>query len=150
MAEFASAELTTRLLAATQATHDAFTEAACAVTEPGYAAELARRAEYQGRIALLLRGQQAREGLASDALWHRPPVQSASVSSATDRAQFDRCLRLMDAATLEFCRVYGPNVARVLSSALQSAYPINTTRHGVGPSDWPDNADTVPGGGREN
>jgi hypothetical protein len=155
MAEFDSAEPTMRLLAATQATHDAFTEAACAVAEPGYAAEFARRAEYQGRIALHLRGQQAREGLASDALWHRPAVRpgdsAASFANGDHRVLFDRCLRLMDAATLEFCRVYGPNVARVLSSAMQVAYPVNTTRRGTGMSDWADTAQgAVPGGWREN
>lgn len=152
MSELDSAERTTRLLAATQATRDAFTEAACAVIEPGYAAEFARRAEYLGRIALQLRGRKAPEGLASDALWHRPAVRSASsMASATDghhRALFDRCLRLMDAATLEFCRGYGPKVAQALSSAMQSAYPINTTRH---MSDWADMAQgVVQGGGREN
>jgi hypothetical protein len=38
----------------------------------------------------------------------------------------------MDAATLEFCRGYGPNVALILLSAMHAAYPINTTRHGAG------------------
>lgn len=151
MSEMDSGEPTTRLLAATQATHDAFTEAACAVVEPGYAAEFARRAEYLGRIALQLRGRQAPQGLASDALWHRPAVRSArsaaSEPSVHHRALFDRCLRLMDAATMEFCRGYGPEVARALSSAMQSAYPINTTRH---VSDWADSAHgAITGGGRE-
>lgn len=151
MSELDSAEPTARLLAATQATRDAFSEAAGAVVEPGYAAEFARRAEYLGRIALHLRGRQAPEGLVSDALWHRPAVRSArsaaSETSGHHRVLFDRCLRLMDAATLEFCRGYGPKVAQALSSAMQSAYPINTTRH---MSDWTDRAHgAVTRGGRE-
>src|SRR5688500_17094564 len=124
-----------RLLATTLATHDAFIEAARAAVVPGHAAEFAQRAEYQERIAMHLRGQQAPEGLASDALRRLPDVRPrGSVLSADDhqRALFDTCLRLMDAATLEFCRAYGPGVALVLSSALQVAYPINTTRHGSG------------------
>ena len=135
MLEFDSTLPTLRLLAATLATHEAFTEAAHAVVEPGYAAEFAQRAEYQARIAIHLRGYQAAAGLESDALRRVPVVRlGRSPSSSADRdprALFDRCLRLMDAATLEFCRAYGPGVARVLSSALQVAYPISTTRHGV-------------------
>jgi hypothetical protein len=139
MTEDDSAQPTMRLLAATVATHDAFAEAARVVAGRGHASEFARRAEYQGRIATHLRGHQAPEGLASDALRQIPDVwrDSSAPSAAADgdpRELFDRCLRLMDAATMEFCRGYGPNVALVLSSAMQVAYPINTTRHGKGVS----------------
>lgn len=125
-----------RLLAVTLATHDAFTEAA-RVVAGGHAAEFARRAEYQGRLATHLRGQYAPEGLASDALRHVPDVwrdRSAppTAGDVDPRELFDKCLRVMDAATLEFCRGYGPSVALILSSALHIAYPINTTKHGNG------------------
>ena len=140
MSESYSAPPRERLLAVTLATHDAFAEAARVVASRGHAAEFARRAEYLGRIATHLRGHHAPEGLASDALRHVPDVwRDSSVppaaSDADPQALFDKCLRLMDAATLEFCRGYGPTVSLVLSSALQVAYPINTTRHGVGRSD---------------
>jgi len=46
------------------------------------------------------------------------------------RALYDKSLRVMDAATLEFCRGYGPHVALVLSDAMRVANLINTTRHG--------------------
>ena len=139
MSEFYSAPPRDRLLAVTLATHDAFSEAARVVAGRGHAAEFARRAEYQGRLATHLRGHHAPEGLASDALRHTPDVwRDRSVPPAADDADprelFDKCLRLMDAATIEFCRAYGPGVALVLSSALQVAYPINTTRHGIGPA----------------
>jgi hypothetical protein len=39
---------------------------------------------------------------------------------------------MMDAATLEFCRGYGPHVSLMLSSAVHVAYPRSTTRHSVG------------------
>jgi len=137
MSESDSAPHSERLLAVTLATHDAFTEAARAVAGRGHAAEFSRRAEYQGRIATHLRGDHAPEGLASDALRHVPDVwrdRSAPTAAgdADPGALFDKCLRLMDAATLEFCRGYGPNVALILSSALHVAYPINTTRHAAG------------------
>jgi hypothetical protein len=136
-----SAPPTMMLLAATLAAHDAFTEAARAVVEPGYAAEFAQRAEYLGRIAAHLRGHQAPEGLASDALRRLPdvrPERSASSPANGDaRVLFDKCLRLMDAATLEFCRGYGPNVALILSSAMQAANPVNATRHGAYRSERP-------------
>ena len=127
-----------RLLAVTLATHDAFTEAARAVAGRGHAAEFARRAEYQDRLATHLRGHHAPKGLASDALRHTPDVWRdwsvpPAARDADPRALFDKCLRVMDAATLEFCRGYGPHVSRILSSALQVAYPISTTRHEVGP-----------------
>jgi hypothetical protein len=138
MSESDSAPPTERLLAVTLATHDAFAEAARVAAGRGHAAEFARRAEYQARIATHLRGHQAPEGLASDALRHVPDVWSqwsAPRARESDaKALFDKCLRLMDAATLEFCRGYGPNVALILSSAMQVAYPINTTRHGKGVS----------------
>ena len=138
-----------RLLAVTLATHDAFAEAAGVVIAPGYAAEFARRAEYLGRIAIHLRGQQAPAGLASDALWHKPDVRSGRSASSSDgnhRQLYDRCLRLMDAATMEFCREYGPNVAQALSGAMRAAYPINTTRHDAEASSWSDSAQgVVPG-----
>jgi hypothetical protein len=135
MSEFDSAPPTERLLAVTLATHDAFTEAARVVAGRGHAAEFARRAEYQGRIATHLRGHEVREGLASDALRHVPDVwsdwsTSRAAKEGDPRALFDNCLRLMDAATLEFCRGYGPNVALILSGAMRAANPINTTRHG--------------------
>lgn len=136
MSEDDSALLTMRLLAVTLATHEAFTLAARAAVAPGYAAEFAQRAEYQERIATHLRGHQAPAGLSSDALRRLPDVRPGNAPRPTGdgdpRALFDRCLRLMDAATLEFCRGYGPNVALILSSALQAAYPISTTRHGAG------------------
>ena len=46
------------------------------------------------------------------------------------RALYDKCLRVMDAATLEFSRGYGPQLALVLSNAMRAANLINTTRHG--------------------
>ena len=128
-----SAPPTERLLAATLAAHDAFTDAARTVGATGYATEFAQRAEYLGRIATHLRGQEAPEGLASDALRRLPAVrQHRSTSSAPDRdtrALFEQCLRLVDAATLEFCRGYGPGVALALSRAMQLANPIDTTWH---------------------
>lgn len=139
MSEYDSAPPRERLLAVTLATHDAFTEAARAVASRGHAAEFARRAEYQGRLATHLRGHHAPAGLASDALQHVPDVwRDRSVppaaGDADPRELFDKCLRLMDAATLEFFRGYGPTVALILSSAMHVAYPINTTRHGAGRS----------------
>lgn len=139
MSEFYSAPPRERLLAVTLATHDAFTDAARVVAGRGHAAEFARRAEYLGRLATHLRGHRAPEGLASDALRHTPDVWwdrsvPPAAGDADPRVLFDKCLRLMDAATLEFCRAYGPGVALVLSGALQVAYPINTTRHGGGPA----------------
>ena len=136
MSECYSAPTRERLLAVTLATHDAFTEAARVVAGRGHAAEFARRAEYQGRIATHLRGDHAPEGLASDALRHVPDVWrdnsvQPEASEADPGALFDKCLRLMDAATLEFCRGYGPNLALILSSAIQIAYPKNTTWHGA-------------------
>jgi len=62
--------------------------------------------------------------------WSVPP----EARDADPRTLFDRCLRMMDAATLEFCRGYGPHVSLILSSALHVAYPRSTTRHGVGPA----------------
>ena len=133
-----SAPPTERLLAATLAAHDAFTEAARTVVAKGYATEFAQRAEYLGRIATHLRGQEAPEGLVSDALRRLPDVRlDRSGSSAPDcdpRPLFEQCLRLVDAATLEFCRAYGPGVALALSGAMQLANPINTTWHGAGAS----------------
>ena len=139
MSDHESAPRSERLLAVTLATHDAFTEAARVVAGRGHAAEFARRAEYQERIATHLRGHHAPKGLASDALRHMPDVWRdwsvpLEARDADPRALFDKCLRLMDAATLEFCRGYGPHVSRILSSALQVAYPRSTTRHGVGPA----------------
>jgi hypothetical protein len=138
MSEEVSSPSTNRLLAATLAAHDAFSEAARTVVATGYAAEFAQRAEYQWRIATHLRGHQTPEGLATDALRRLPDVRShGSTSSVTDdesRALFDKCLRLMDLATVEFCRGYGPGVALVLSRAMQLAYPIDTTWHGAGTS----------------
>ena len=125
---------TDRLLAATLAAHDAFTEAARTVVATGYATEFAQRAEYLGRIATHLRGQEAPEGLASDALRRLPdvrPHRSTSAPERDTRALFEQCLRLVDAATLEFCRGYGPGVALALSRALQLANPIDTTWHGA-------------------
>lgn len=132
MSEFYSAPPRERLLAVTVATHDAFSEAARVVAGRGHAAEFARRAEYQGRLATHLRGHDAPEGLASDALRHIPDVWRDSSAppapgDADPRELFDKCLRLMDAATLEFCRGYGPNVALILSSAVQMAYPKHTS-----------------------
>src|SRR4030095_11826620 len=127
-----------RLLAATLAVHDAFREAARAVVASGYATEFAQRAEYQWRVATHLRGHQAPEGLASDALRRLPEGRShGSAPSAPEvesRALFDKCLRLMDAATVAFCRGYGPSVSLALSRAMQLAYPIDTTSHGAGTS----------------
>jgi hypothetical protein len=127
-----------RLLAVTLASHDAFTAAARAVAGRGHAAEFARRAEYQARLATHLRGHHAPKGLASDALRHMPEVWRAwsippGAPDADPRALFDRCLRMMDAATLEFCRGYGPHVSLILSSAVHVAYARSTTRHGAGP-----------------
>lgn len=137
MSDYDSAPPNERLLAVTLATHDAFTEAARVVAGRGHAAEFARRAEYQHRLATHLRGHHAPKGLTSDALRHVPDVwRNWSVPlearDADPRTLFDRCLRLMDAATLEFCRGYGPHVSRILSSALQVAYPRSTTKHSVG------------------
>ena len=132
-----SAPPTERLLAATLAAHDAFTDAARTVGATGYATEFAQRAEYLGRIATHLRGQEAPEGLASDALRRLPDVRPRRSTSALERntrALFERCLRLVDAATLEFCRGYGPGVALALSRAMQLANPIDTTWHGAGTS----------------
>ena len=121
-----------RLLAATLATHDAFTRAAHAVQAPGYAAEFAQRAEFQWRIATHLRGRQAPAGLASDGLCRIPDVlgRSPAMEGADPRVLLGKCLRFMDAATLEFCRGYGPDVAHILSSAMQEAHPVSTTSHG--------------------
>lgn len=133
MSEDDSAPLTTRLLAVTLATHEAFTLAARAVVAPGYAAEFARRAEYQERIATHLRGHCAAEGLSSDALRRIPEVARPRTPEPGDgdpKALYDECLRVMDAGTMEFCRGYGPDVARVLSDAMRVAYPINTTIQG--------------------
>jgi hypothetical protein len=137
MSETDSSPANHRLLAATLAVHDAFTEAARTVVATGYATEFAQRAEYQWRVATHLRGHQAPEGLASDALRRLPDVRSQRSASAPDvesRALFDKCLRLMDAATVEFCRGYGPGVSLALSRAMQLAYPIDTTWHGAGTS----------------
>lgn len=139
-----SEERITRILAAAQATHDAFTEAAGVVIAPGLGAEFVRRAEYLGRVIINLRGQQAPAGLASDALWNRPDVRSGRTTVSGDgnhRQLYDQCLRLMDVATMEFCRGYGPNVAQALSSAMRTAHPINTTRHEAEMSGWPDAVD---------
>jgi hypothetical protein len=138
MSDYDAALPSERLLAVTLAAHDAFTDAARVAAGHGHAAEFAQRAEYQERLATHLRGHQASEGLASDTLRHVPDVWRnwsvpADARYADPRALFDKCLRLMDAATLEFCRGYGPHVSRILSSALRVAYPISTTRHEV----WP-------------
>ena len=133
MTEYDSAPTTTRLLTVTLAAHDAFTHAARAVVAPGYAAEFAQRAEYQGRVATHLRGLRAPEGMASDALRRTPAVvrpPTAEPGNGDPRTLFSECLRVLDAATLEFCRGYGPHVALVLSSAMQVANPVSTTRHG--------------------
>jgi hypothetical protein len=132
MAEYDSAPNTTRLLEVTLATHDAFTEAARAVRAPGYAAEFAQRAEYHGRLATHLRGLSAPEGMASDAMRRMPEVapRTPAPGERDPRVLYDECLRVMDAATLEFCRWYGPHVALVLSNAMRVAYLVNTTRKG--------------------
>ena len=132
MTEYESAPTTRRLLEVTLATHDAFTCAARTVLAPGYAAEFARRAEYHGRLATHLRGHSAPEGMASDALWRIPAIGHCKLESGErdPKVLYDECLRVMDAATLEFCRGYGPHVALVLSNALRDANLINTTRHG--------------------
>jgi hypothetical protein len=137
MSDCDSAPPNERLLAVTLATHDAFTEAARVVAGRGHAAEFARRAEYQERLATHLRGHHAPKGLASDALRHMPDVWRdwsvpPEARDADPRALFDSCLRMMDAATLEFCRGYGPHVSLMLSSAVHVAYPRSTTRHSVG------------------
>lgn len=133
MSEDDSSPANHRLLAATLAVHDAFSEAARTAVATGYATEFAQRAEYQWRVATHLRGHQAPEGLASDALRRLPEVRP-SVPDIESRALFDKCLRLMDAATVEFCRGYGPGVSLALSRAMQLAYPIDTTCHGAGTS----------------
>lgn len=132
MTEDESAPTTMRLLEVTLATQEAFTCAARNVQAPGYAAEFAQRAEYHGRLATHLRGHSAPEGMASDALRRTPAVAHRKLESGESdpRALYDNCLRVMDAATLEFCRGYGPHVALVLSNAMRAANLINTTRHG--------------------
>ena len=118
-----------RLLAAVTATREAFLVAARAAGPTGFATEFAQRAEYQERIASQMRGASAPVGLASDALWRAPVVGMDALDADRPRVLFDRCLRVLDAATLEFCRAYGPTVALVLTEAIQAAQPIDTTRH---------------------
>jgi hypothetical protein len=119
-----------RLLAAVKATQDAFTRAARSAGATGFSAEFAQRAEYQERIACQMRGERAPVGLASDALWRVPDLAAGAASVATHRrVLFDSCLRVLDAATMEFCRGYTPSVALVLTYAMQGAQPVNTTRH---------------------
>lgn len=118
-----------RLLAAVMATHEAFTVAAQSAGATGFASEFARRAEYQARIASHMRGMRAPVGLASDALWRVPVVAVAATAADHPRILFDRCLRVQDAATLEFCRGYSPTVALVLTDAIQAAQAIETTQH---------------------
>ena len=131
MTEDESAPTTRRLLAVTLATHEAFSCAARDVQAPAYAAEFAQRAEYHGRLATHLRGLSAPAGMASDALCRTPAVAHRKLESGESdpRALYDKCLRVMDAATLEFCRGYGPHVAAVLSNAMRVANLSNTTRH---------------------
>lgn len=125
-------EISARLLAAVMATQDAFIEAARSAGVTGFATEFAQRAEFQERIACQMRGVRAPVGLASDALWRVPDLGVGAPSSEDHpRVLFDRCLRVLDAATLEFCRGYGPTVALVLTDAMQAAQPINTTRHSL-------------------
>src|SRR5688572_25263325 len=128
MTEDESGSNTMRLLEVTLATHDAFSCAARNVQAPGYAAEFAQRAEYHGRLATHLRGHSAPEGMASDAMRRTPAVAHHKLESGERdaRALYDECLRVMDAATMEFCRGYGPHVALVLSDALRVAHLINT------------------------
>ena len=132
MTEDESAPTTRRLLEVTLATHEAFTCAARSVQAPGYAAEFAQRAEYHGRLATHLRGLNAPEGMASDAMRRVPEVarRTPEPGEQDPRVLYDKCLRVMDAATLEFCRGYGPHVALVLSNAMRVAYLINTTGQG--------------------
>jgi hypothetical protein len=119
-----------RLLAAVMAAQDAFSAAAQSAGATGLATEFAQRAEYLERIACQMRGVPVPVGLASDALWRVPDLGAGPPSTADHpRILFDKCLRVLDATTLEFCRGYGPKVALVLSSAMQVAYPINTTSH---------------------
>lgn len=116
-----------RLLAAVIATHEAFRVAARAAGSTGFATEFAQRAEYQERIASHFRGMRAPVGLASDALWRAPTVGVDAAEADRPRLLFDHCLRMQDAATLEFCRGYGPHVSHVLSSAMRGAFPRNTS-----------------------
>ena len=119
-----------RLLAAVRATQDAFTRAARSVGATGFSAEFAQRAEYQERIACQMRGERAPVRLASDALWRLPDLARSATSGASHpRTLFDNCLRVLDAATMEFCRGYSPGVALVLTNAILGAQPVNTTRH---------------------
>ena len=132
MTEDESAPTTMRLLEVTLATHEAFACAARNVQAPGYAAEFAQRAEYQARLATHLRGLSAPEGMASDAMRRVPEVarRTPEPGAKDPRLLYDECLRVMDAATLEFCRGYGPHVALALSDAMRVANLINTTRQG--------------------
>lgn len=118
-----------RLLAAVLATHGAFTEAARSAGATGFAAEFAQRAEYQERIASRMRGMQAPVGMASNALWRVPDLGGGESVVHHPRQLVDKCLRVQDAATLEFCRGYCQTVALVLTDAIQAAQPIDTTRH---------------------
>jgi hypothetical protein len=132
MTEDDSAPATHRLLAVTLATHDAFAQAASVVRAPGYAAEFAQRAEYHGRLATHLRGLSAPEGMASDAMRRMPDVvlqqRMPEPGDGDPRTLFSACLRILDAATLEFCRAIAG--ALCLSNATRVAYPINTTIQG--------------------
>lgn len=118
-----------RLLAAVVATQEAFTVAAGAAGSTGFATEFAQRAEYQERIVSHLRGGRAPVGMASNALRRVPVMRIEALDADQSRVLFDECLRMLDAATLEFCRSYGPGVAVVLTDAIQAARPIDTTRH---------------------
>lgn len=74
----------------------------------------------QGRLATHLRGLNARQGMASDAMRRTPDVARPSTHEAGDgdpRVIFSECPRVLDSATLEFSRGYGPHVALSLSSA---------------------------------
>lgn len=118
-----------RLLAAVMATHEAYTVAARSAGPTGFATEFAQRAEYQERIASQIRGMQVPTGMASNALWRVPDLGVGASAAEQPRVLFDRCLRVQDAATLEFCRGYCQTVALVLTDAIQAAQPIDTTRH---------------------
>ena len=72
-------------------------------------------------------GVRAPVGMASDALWRAPVVGVDAAEADRPRALFEHCLRIQDAATLEFCRGYGPHVSQVLSSAMRGAFPVNTS-----------------------
>lgn len=131
MQESDPAPCAARLLPVTLATYEAFSRAAGATRATGYAAELAQRAEYQWRLAIHLTGRCAPPGLASDALWRIPDVrvQGSPADGCDPRILLGQCLSQLDVATLEFCRAYGPEVSRILSSAVRNANPVSTTSH---------------------